>query len=465
LTRRVARKGSRLPAKVAPSFRSASNFGHFVELLQGRLSASGAALDGTPVGFWHAFPVEEAIANGLFMVILDLARKEGSPVETSEDVAAISRRVDVLVDAGLSVGFANVESAAAAFVRRVVDPVHRAAALGFRPDNPPSMAAWKELFSGKVPAGPLPAAGARSTAPGDAGAFLGRPAALFFARVINFALRHKARLEERLAATERLNVLSGAISWIPDSELDFVRRAIRRIDGKGRRTAGAVEPRAAERPWGSWLAIASDLEAVRERIARTRRWPVRVGRDSGRTIRGSALEGWIATIALKAVGGIRSEEDVLTPPQFWKAISRYGEACRGAKGIRPVVARALKVLDARDPRLGEKLRAELSEALEAALSGMGDAYDDYEKMTAGMAEGDREMNDLSAELRRLDARIAKGGKGRDAALDARDAAADRLARLQEIHDRAKEEFRAIHFPALFLAEGLPGEPTAGGMFR
>ncbi|HEY5996049.1 MAG TPA: hypothetical protein VIU29_03470 [Candidatus Deferrimicrobiaceae bacterium] len=135
-----------------------------MELLTRRRFVPKAAVDGIPVGFWHGFPVEEAVTNGLMLVILDLARKADRRVETSDDVVDIAAQLDTMVNAGLSVGFPNVFAAAEAFVKKVVVPVHRAAAAGHRPDEPPSMAAWKEIVAGK-PVLPPPARGsARSGA-------------------------------------------------------------------------------------------------------------------------------------------------------------------------------------------------------------------------------------------------------------------------------------------------------------
>ena len=430
-----------------------------MELLARRFSTLKASLDGSPVGFWHGFPIEEAVTNGLWLVILDLAKKEGRDVATSEDVAVFAGRVDTLVNAGLSAGFANVESAVNAFAKKVIDPVHRAALLGFHPGDPPQMAAWKEIAAGKpvsVPPTGIKVSGLLSE--GEIGTFLGRPAALFFVRVINGAIRYRARFEARLAELERINVLRGPLTWIPDSDFEFARRTIRQLGGRPSVDREAM-------PWGAWLESIQALEACRDRIARYRRWPVRIDAVPRGILRTSVEEGWLDTIVLMAIGRVKSESDILSQPVFWKGLSLYGETCRGEKGIGPLQARTIKMLVSRVSEMDARTRADLSAGIESSIKKMSAAFDAYEEMTDGMAAAHGEMVELAERIRKCGERLARSGKGKESIHEDREEAAERLSRLQEQQDRAKSEFRANYFPAIFLPETAPEEALMGGGWR
>lgn len=470
MTKPATKPTRRLPAKTPATLATRTPFGQFMEMLARRRYAAKAALDGSPVGYWHGFPVEEAVTNGLLLVILDFARKEERPVATSDDVVAVAKRVDILVNAGLSVGFSGPEAAAEAFARKVVEPVHRLAQAGFRPDDPPPMSTWKDVVAGRPVPPPPPRAAAARPAAGEIGPFLGRPAALFFVRIINGALRHKARLETRLAELERYNAVSGPISWIPDSDLDFARRAIRLLGGRpdkgtaGHGRAGTSSPASSD-DWSRWHGIGAAFEACRQRIARTRRYPVRLPAIPRGMQRSSVQEGWFDTLVLSAAGRLKSESDTLTHAGFWKAISLYAETCREEKAAGLLKGRILKSMRARDGALSPETLAALTEGIGEAMARIDAASEAYEAMVSEMASVDREMADLAQVVRKHGARLARAKKGKEAIHEARDAAADRLARLQEQHDRAKGEFRANHFPAIFLPETAPEEALMGGVHR
>jgi hypothetical protein len=442
-----------------------------MELLTRRRFAPKAAIDGIPVGFWHAFPVEEAVVNGLMLVILDLARKADRRVETSDDVVAIAAEVDTMIAAGLSVGFANVQAAADAFVKKVVVPVHRAALAGFRPDDPPSMAAWKEIVAGRPFPPPAGRTRARDAAVGEIGPFVGRPAALFFVRLVNGATRFRSRIEARLAELERANRIRGAVTWIPDSDFEFARRAIRRLDlriGKGAarpRESGRTASRHAPVRWERWLETASALEACGRQIARFRKWPVRLDASLRGMQPTSVSEGWLDTVTLMAIARSKGDHDVLTQSAFWKAISTIPEIVDDAKGpasLRARIARAMKArLAGSHPRLLEEVMAGIDRSLDKIPA----AGHEYRNMMVGMEAVLREIEALEAALRKSDARRAKARGDRAAILDERNEAAERLSRLQARVDRVKSEFRANHFPAIFLPETNPEEALAGRMNR
>lgn len=465
--RRNGKPPAHLPARPAAGFSTHTPFGQWMELLTRRRFVPKAAADGIPVGFWHGFPVEEAVANGLMLVILDLARKADRRVETSDDIVGIAAQVDTMVNAGLSVGFPNVISAAEAFVKKVVVPVHRAAAAGFRPDEPPSMADWKEIVAGK-PILPQPGrTSARYGAIGEIGPFIGRPAALFFVRLINGATRFRSRIESRLAELERANRLRGAVTWIPDSDFEFARRAIRRLDLRigrdairpkdhARQAAGRSKMR-----WEHWLETASALESCGSRIAHYRHWPVRV--DAG--LRGmqptSVCEGWLDSVALAAIARSRSSQDVLTQVGFWKAVSSIGELRADAKGFFLLRARIARDMKARLEETRPKILEEVMHGIDGSLEKLPAAGEAYEKMMTGMSAVVREMDELAALVRKCDGKLSKARKDRGAIIDERGEAAERLSRLQARIDMAKNEFRANHFPAIFLPETDPGEALTG----
>ncbi len=464
---KTAAQGGHLPANPPATLATRTRFGQFMELLTRRRFKPKAALDGSPVGYWHGFPVEEAVTNGLMLVILDFAKKEDRAVATSDDVVSIARRLDALVNAGLSVCYPNAEAASESFVKKVVEPVHRAARLGFRPDAPPPMALWKEIVGGKPVPPPLPRAAQPDAFAGDIGPFLGRPAALFFVRIINGALRHRARLQVRLADLERSNRVGGPVTWIPDADLEFARSVIRSL---GVRVGAAILSKGSEsasaprlsKAWGGWLEIGAAFDACRDRIAVLKKWPVRIQSIPEGMQPTSVQEGWIETIALMAIGRQKSESDTLSPAGFWKAVSMHGETCRGEKGGRPLRLRLLKSLKSRDAALPAEVLASLSDLIDASLEKVGNAFDAYEQMVSEMESVEREMVGLKVAIRKLDARLATVKKGKEAIHEARDSAADRLSRLQELHDCAKNEFRSTHFPAIFLPDTAAEEALMGG---
>jgi hypothetical protein len=438
-----------------------------MELLTRRRFAPKAAVDGIPVGFWHGFPVEEAVANGLMLVILDLARKADRRVETSDDVVGIAAQVDTMVNAGLSVGFANVSAAAEAFVKKVVIPVHRAVTAGFRPDDPPSMAAWKEIVAGRPvlpPPGRAPASGGSI---GEIGPFIGRPAALFFVRLINGATRFRSRIETRLSELERANRLHGAVTWIPDSDFEFARRAIRRLDARIGRAASRPKDSghgAAGHPamrWGRWLETASALEACGKQISRYRQWPVRLDAALRGVPPTSVCEGWLDSVALAAIARSRSGQDVLSQAGFWKAVSSIGDLGADGKGFILLRARIARDMKARLGGAHPMILGEIMAGIDASLEKLPSAGMAYEKMMTGMAAVVREMDTLAASVRKVDGKLAKARKERDAFNEERNEAAERLSRLQARIDRAKSEFRANHFPAIFLPETDPEEALTG----
>lgn len=171
------------------------------------------------------------------------------------------------------------------------------------------------------------------------------------------------------------------------------------------------------------------------------------------------------TVVLMALGRVRKESDFLTPQAFWKAISLYGEICRGEKGTGPLRDRLIRSLRGRKGSGGSFPHEGLVAAVDDVIGKLEGAFDDYERMMGELAPIDREMASLLSGVRKIDLRIAKAKSGRESLRESREEALDRLAQLQARHDRAKTEFRANHFPAIFMIEALPDGMHAGGEAR
>ena len=76
---------------------------------------------------WSAFPIEHAIADGLWPVLLRVAEKLGRGILTERQVVQdIAPRVDRLVNAGLVLVYPSIDGACSAFLREVIDPIYAA---------------------------------------------------------------------------------------------------------------------------------------------------------------------------------------------------------------------------------------------------------------------------------------------------------------------------------------------------
>ncbi|HEY5996048.1 MAG TPA: hypothetical protein VIU29_03465 [Candidatus Deferrimicrobiaceae bacterium] len=257
------------------------------------------------------------------------------------------------------------------------------------------------------------------------------------------------------------------MTWIPDSDFEFARRAIRRLDlrigsaairskDQGRPASGRAKVR-----WERWLETASALEACGRQIAHYRHWPVRL--DAG--IRGiqptSVSEGWFDSVTLAAIARSGDDRDILTQIAFWKAVSAIGELGADARGFSLLRARIARKMKARLEEPRPKILEEIMDGIDGSLEKLPAAGKAYEKMMAGMAAVVREMDEMAALVRKCDGKLAKARKDRGAISEERGEAAERLSRLQARIDGAKSEFRANHFPAIFLPETDPEEALAG----
>jgi hypothetical protein len=179
----------------------------------------------------------------------------------------------------------------------------------------------------------------------------------------------------------------------------------------------------------------------------------------------SVSEGWFDTVVLLSLLRTPGAQDVLTPGGFWKAVSSIGEACpdgRSAALLRARIERRMKArLDGEHPGALEAVMA----GVELSLAKLPAAFEAYERMAAGLAPVLRQIEALSGAARKGTGRPARGRKGQEEEAEERNEAADRLSRLQERHDRARSEFRAAHFPALFLPDPELEEALAGRAVR
>ncbi len=77
---------------------------------------------------WYAFPIQEAVASGLWVVILKTAQKLNLPLDTKSHVVEnVAPRVDRMVNAGMALVYGDGRKAAEAFELEVVSPVFTAA--------------------------------------------------------------------------------------------------------------------------------------------------------------------------------------------------------------------------------------------------------------------------------------------------------------------------------------------------
>ena len=93
---------------------------------------------------WSAFPIEHAIADGLWPVLLRVAEKLGRGILTERQVVEdIAPRVDRLVNAGLVIVYPTIDGACAAFLREVIDPVYAASRGKSGSDSDMLQAVWQ----------------------------------------------------------------------------------------------------------------------------------------------------------------------------------------------------------------------------------------------------------------------------------------------------------------------------------
>lgn len=105
----------------APSFDEPQTpFHAFMNALLSTRTAQVTTMAGAAL--WSAFPVEQAVADGLWPVMLKAAQKADAKLYTELQVGAFAPIVDRLLSAGIMLAYDGPEEAASAFIRDIVDP-------------------------------------------------------------------------------------------------------------------------------------------------------------------------------------------------------------------------------------------------------------------------------------------------------------------------------------------------------
>jgi len=180
-------------------------FANFVAALEKNRSPSS---ENGSIAVWTDFPLERAIASGLWLLMVGLAKSWNVKMSTERSVANVAERTDVLLNAGLALGFSSPEDAAAAWKRTVERPIERAFVLGYRPGTDLPLAAWQELVAGNEDA----FVEALSAFP--EGSTIGldgvwqKPVASFFAGVVKTCRRWTSETDEALAQFQKRNTIN-----------------------------------------------------------------------------------------------------------------------------------------------------------------------------------------------------------------------------------------------------------------
>ena len=180
-------------------------FANFVAALEKSRTPS---LEDGSIAVWSNFPLERAIASGLWLLMVGLAKRWNVKLTTEVSVASVAERTDILLNAGLAVGFSSPDEAVAAWKRTVEKPIERAFVLGLRPGIDLPLAAWQELAAGNEDA----FVEALQATP--AGSSIGldgvwqKPAASFFAEVVKTCRSWSAEIDETMARFIKSNTIS-----------------------------------------------------------------------------------------------------------------------------------------------------------------------------------------------------------------------------------------------------------------
>lgn len=117
-------------------------FLQFVTGLYGERADAATTMAGS--ARWSAFPIEHAIADGLWPVLLRVAEKVGHTMVTERQVVEdIAPRVNHLVNAGLALVYPSIDVACAAFAREVIGPVYAASRGMSGSDSGMLQAVWQ----------------------------------------------------------------------------------------------------------------------------------------------------------------------------------------------------------------------------------------------------------------------------------------------------------------------------------
>jgi hypothetical protein len=158
---------------------------------------------------WFSFPVEYALASGLWLLIISYAKQLGMALNTEREVAIVSETVDKFVNVALVVEYQTQEGlvrAADDFEKQVVATVNRAISCGFQPGMDIHMDLWRELRDGDFNRFMRYCRQLRTdNTEAPAHLVFQKPVAMFFADLIKQANAFGAALKESLDRACKLN--------------------------------------------------------------------------------------------------------------------------------------------------------------------------------------------------------------------------------------------------------------------
>ncbi|MFH1946655.1 MAG: hypothetical protein ABIJ23_00645 [Candidatus Magasanikbacteria bacterium] len=99
---------------------------------------------------WVHFPVRQALSWGLWLLVTNLAKQLEISLSTKSKVEDVSKRLDRLVNVGLTITYSNMSEAVEDFHRHVVLVIERAIELGYKPSIQMPIKAWKLLSEGNT---------------------------------------------------------------------------------------------------------------------------------------------------------------------------------------------------------------------------------------------------------------------------------------------------------------------------
>jgi len=124
-----------------------SPFHRLVSLLEQKYHSIATTEHGAIV--WSAFPFEEALADGVFLVMTGVAKQIDLSLTTTSRVDAVADLVDKMLNVGLLLVYGNqIEMAVNDFHLEVVESIEKAILLGYVPGMKLSVNAWKSLLAG-----------------------------------------------------------------------------------------------------------------------------------------------------------------------------------------------------------------------------------------------------------------------------------------------------------------------------
>lgn len=128
---------------------TATPLGQFVEGLKQIHADEQTTMAGGVV--WSAFPVEMAISQGVYPLLVGFAKKYKLRMDVRERlIDVVAPRLNRLINAGIVLAHPTIKEAAADFDRRVVKGMARAVKLGYRPGMQIPMNVWQQFLSGKT---------------------------------------------------------------------------------------------------------------------------------------------------------------------------------------------------------------------------------------------------------------------------------------------------------------------------